>query len=142
MGRILAIDYGLKRVGIAVTDTLQMIATPLETVPTLTILEFIKQYAFTENIECFVIGEPKKLDYTEADILPAIQIFAEKLQTLYPDIPIEWQDERFTSSIARKQLVTAGYKKNQRRDKTLIDKLSANIILSDFMIRTGKWQLS
>ena len=142
MGRILAIDYGLKRVGIAVTDTLQMIATPLETVPTPTILEFIKQYAVTEIIECFVIGEPKKLDNTEADILPAIRIFAEKLQALYPDIPIEWQDERFTSSIARKQLVTAGYKKNQRRDKTLIDKLSANIILSDFMIRTGKWQLS
>ena len=142
MGRILAIDYGLKRVGIAVTDTLQMIATPLETVPTPTILEFIKQYAVTEIIDCFVIGEPKKLDNTEADILPAIRIFAEKLQALYPDIPIEWQDERFTSSIARKQLVTAGYKKNQRRDKTLIDKLSANIILSDFMIRTGKWQLS
>ena len=142
MGRILAVDYGLKRVGIAVTDTLQMIATPLETVPTPTILEFIKQYFVTEIIECFVIGEPKKLDNTEGDILPAIRIFAEKLQALYPDIPIEWQDERFTSSIARKQLVTAGYKKNQRRDKTLIDKLSANIILSDFMIRTGKWQLS
>ena len=119
-----------------------MIATPLETVATPTILEFIKQYAITEDIECFVIGEPKKLDYTEADILPAIQVFAEKLQILFPDIPIEWQDERFTSSIARKQLVTAGYKKNQRRDKTLIDKLSANIILNDFMIRTGKWQLN
>ncbi len=141
MGRILAIDYGLKRVGIAVTDPMQMIASPLETVPTPTILDFIKQYAFTEEIECFVIGEPKKLDNTDADILPAIQIFVEKLQALFPDIPMEWQDERFTSSIARKSLVTAGYKKSERRDKTLIDKLSANIILNDFMIRTGKWQL-
>jgi putative Holliday junction resolvase len=140
MPRILAIDYGLKRVGIAVTDALQMIATPLDTVATSTVLEFIKQYASIETIECFVIGEPKKLDNTEADILPAIQNFADKLQVLFPDILIEWQDERFTSSIARKSLVTSGYKKSQRRDKTLIDKLSANIILTDFMIRTGKWQ--
>ncbi len=140
MPRIIAIDYGLKRVGIAVTDALQMIATPLETVATPTVLEFLKQYAFTEEIECFVIGEPKKLDNTEADILPAIQIFAEKLQVLFPDTLIEWQDERFTSAIVRKSLATSGYKKSQRRDKTLIDKLSANIILTDFMIRTGKWQ--
>ena len=140
MPRILAIDYGLKRVGIAVTDALQIIATPLETIATPKILEFLKEYIFTETIECFVIGEPKKLDNTEADILQAIQNFADKLQILFPDILIEWQDERFTSSIARKSLLASGYKKSQRRDKTLIDKLSANIILTDFMIRTGKWQ--
>lgn len=140
MPRILAIDYGLKRVGIAVTDALQIIATPLETIATPKILEFLKEYIFTETVECFVIGEPKKLDNTEADILQAIQNFADKLQILFPDILIEWQDERFTSSIARKSLLASGYKKSQRRDKTLIDKLSANIILTDFMIRTGKWQ--
>jgi putative holliday junction resolvase len=139
MARIMGIDYGLKRIGIAVTDPLQIIASPLDTVSPDKIFDFIKNYLFTEEIECFVIGEPKRLDDTDADIMPQIRTFAKRLNELFPQIKTVWQDERFTSREAQQIIIQSGIKKMKRRDKTLVDKVSASLILKDWMISTGKW---
>jgi putative Holliday junction resolvase len=139
MARIMGFDFGLKRIGIAVTDPLQIIASPLDTVAPDKIENFLKDYLFNEEVECFVIGEPKKLDDTEADIMPQVRAFAKRLNTLFPNIPVVWQDERFTSREARQIIVQSGIKKMKRRDKTLVDKVSASLILKDWMISTGKW---
>jgi putative Holliday junction resolvase len=139
MARIMGFDFGLKRIGIAVTDPLQIIASPLDTVAPDKIENFLKDYLFNEEVECFVIGEPKKLDDTEADIMPQVRAFAKRLNTLFPNIPIVWQDERFTSREARQIIVQSGIKKMKRRDKTLVDKVSASLILKDWMISMGKW---
>jgi putative Holliday junction resolvase len=139
MARIMGFDFGLKRIGIAVTDPLQIIASPLDTVAPDKIENFLKDYLFNEEVECFVIGEPKKLDDKEADIMPQVRAFAKRLNTLFPNIPVVWQDERFTSREARQIIVQSGIKKMKRRDKTLVDKVSASLILKDWMISTGKW---
>jgi putative holliday junction resolvase len=133
MARILGIDYGLKRVGVAATDPLQIIAAPLDTIETPQILNFLKQYCLDEPVECIVIGEPKRLNGDDADILPAIRAFAEKLQKLVPDVLIAWQDERYTSFEAKQVMLKAGFKKKQRQDKSLTDKISAAIILQAYI---------
>lgn len=132
-GRIMAFDYGLKRTGIAVSDPLQIIAQGLKTVPTETIFDFIKLYLNQESVSCFVVGDPRNLDNTPAEIAESVNLFVEKLQNLYPNIPIHKIDERFTSKIAAQSLVLSGVKKKQRQNKALLDEVSATIILQTFM---------
>ena len=139
MARIIGIDYGTKRTGIATTDPLQIIASPLETVATHLIFDYLKNYFLTETVECIIVGEPRKLDATDAEILPQLRGFVNKLRVLFPNIPVEWQDERFTSRDAQKMILQSGRTKMQRRDKSLIDKISASIILTEWMQKKGKW---
>ena len=133
MARLLAIDYGTKRTGIAVTDEVQIIASGLTTVDTKELLAFLKDYTTKEKVELFVIGEPKQMNNevseSEADILP----FIEKLKKAIPDIPIARVDERFTSKMAFQTMIDSGLKKNQRKNKALVDEISATIILQSYM---------
>ena len=133
MARLLAIDYGTKRTGIAVTDEIQIIASGLTTVDTKELLAFLKDYTTKEKVELFVIGEPKQMNNevseSEADILP----FIEKLKKAIPDIPIARVDERFTSKMAFQTMIDSGLKKNQRKNKALVDEFSATIILQSYM---------
>lgn len=139
MARIIGIDYGTKRTGIATTDPLQIIASPLETVPTMQVFDYLKTYFFTEEVERIIVGEPKKLDDTEAEIMPQIRAFVKKCRTEFPHIPVEMQDERFTSADAQRIILASGIPKMKRRDKTLVDKVSASIILREWMETTGRW---
>jgi putative holliday junction resolvase len=141
MARIIGIDYGTKRIGIATTDPLQIIASPLETVATPQIFDYLTQYFFTEEVERIIVGEPKKLDDTDGDILPDVRRFVEKLNQLFPNIPVDMQDERYTSREAQRIIINSGIKKMKRRDKTLVDKISASIILEEWMKSSGKWSL-
>lgn len=133
MGRILAIDYGRKRSGIAVTDSLQIIANGLTTVPTHTLMDFIKNYIKTESVERIVIGLPKKLDNTPSENMRNITPFVNRLKKELPDMPVEMYDERFTSAIAHQAMIMGGAKKSTRRDKSIIDEISATIILNDYL---------
>lgn len=133
MGRILAIDYGMKRTGIAVTDTLRIIATPLDTVSTDTLKDFLKSYLQKEVVDEFVVGMPKTLLNEDSAIAPAVRKFVEELKTLFPDKPIHLADERFTSSMAQRALIEGGMKKKDRQIKGNVDKVSATIILQSFM---------
>ena len=141
MARIIGIDYGTKRIGIATTDPLQIIASPLETVATPQIFDYLTQYFFTEEVERIIVGEPKKLDDTDGDILPQVRRFVERLNQLFPNIPVDMQDERYTSREAQRIIINSGIKKMKRRDKTLVDKISASIILEEWMKSSGKWSL-
>ena len=140
MARIMGIDYGTKRTGIAVTDPLQIIASPLETVPTETVLAFLKTYFFTEEVEKIIVGEPKKHDDSDADIMPKIRQFVADVNKNFPDIPVEMQDEQYTSFQAKRIILQAGIPKMKRRDKSLVDKISASIILKEWMEANGKWE--
>lgn len=133
MGRILAIDYGLKRTGIAVTDPLKIIASGLTTVPTGEALDYLKKYCATEEVECFVVGLPLHPDGNPAQIAPQANVFAERLQKLFPEKPVVRQDERNTSNDAKKIILQSGVKKQKRRDKTLVDKIAAALILEQYM---------
>ena len=139
MARIIGIDYGTKRTGLATTDPLQIIASPLETVETPKVFAFLTNYFFTEEIECIIVGEPKKLDDSEADIMPKIRLFVAELTRLFPEIPVEFQDERFTSADAKRIILASGIPKMKRRDKGLVDKISASIILKEWMEAQGRW---
>lgn len=139
MARIISIDYGTKRIGIATTDPLQIIASPLETVANAQIFDYLTQYFFTEEVERIIVGEPKKLDDSDAEILPQVRRFVQKLNQLFPNIPVEMQDERYTSKEAQRVILNSGIKKMKRRDKSLVDKISASIILEDYMKSSGKW---
>ena len=133
MGRLLAIDYGRKRCGIAVTDPLQLIATGLKTVPTAELMDFLKQYAQKEQVDTFVVGHAKQMDATDSESMQYIRPFVEKLKKEFPQIPVEMVDERFTSKIAFQAMIDGGLKKKQRQDKALIDTVSATIILQSYM---------
>jgi len=133
MPRIVAIDYGAKRTGLAVTDPLQIIATALETVRTHDLLEFLKKYSQSESVEAFVIGMPRRLDNSDSENAPRVQAFVKLLKKTFPDIPIHTHDERFTSSMALQSMIASGTKKSDRREKGNIDKISATIILQSFM---------
>jgi putative holliday junction resolvase len=133
MGRLLAIDYGLKRTGIAVTDPLQIIATALETVPTLNLLPYLKNYTQLEEVDAFIVGVPKRLDGTDSSAAPAIQKFIQTLKQQFPGKPVHPVDERFTSQIATRAMISGGMKKKDRRNKANVDKISAVIILQSFM---------
>ena len=133
MGRVLAIDYGLKRTGIAVTDPLRIIATPLETVLTHGLLEFLKSYVAREPVDEFVIGMPKTLRNLDSEIAPQVRKFILALRTTFPEKPIHEVDERFTSSMAQRAMIEGGMKKKDRQIKGNADKISATIILQSFM---------
>ncbi len=133
MARILAIDYGLKRTGIAVTDTLQLIASGLTTVNTPELLKFLKTYTSQESVELFVIGEPKQMDNSASESEVLIRPFIEKLKQQFPNIPIQRVDERFTSKMAFQTMIDAGLKKKDRQNKATIDAVSATIILQSYL---------
>ena len=133
MSRILAIDYGQKRVGLAVTDELKLIANSLATVPSKDIFVFLKDYLSKENVECFVVGEPKQMNYTVSESAKFIEPFVKKLAKTFPDIPVERMDERFTSKMASQAILQSGLKKKARQNKALIDKVSATLILQSYL---------
>jgi putative holliday junction resolvase len=133
MGRILAIDYGSKRTGIAVTDPLKIIASALTTVPTEEVMTFLQQYCTKEVVECFVVGLPLYPDGNPAQIAPEADRFAKKIGELFPGIPVVRQDERYTSNEAKRIILQSGAKKQKRRDKSLVDKVAAALILEQYM---------
>ena len=135
MARIIALDFGKQRTGIAVTDELQLIASGLTTVNTKDLLQFLKEYTAKENIAGIVVGEPKQWDNTPSESEVSIQIFLKKLRTSFPLIPIDRQDERFTSKVAFQTMIDSGLKKKQRRNKELIDEISATLILQSYLNR-------
>jgi len=133
LGRIMAIDYGQKRVGLAVTDELQIIANALTTVRTADIMQFLKDYISREQVDCFVVGEPKQMNNTPSQSLEFIEPFVRSLKKNFPDIPIERIDERFTSKMAFQAMIDAGLKKKDRQNKELVDSISATLILQSFL---------
>ena len=133
MGRIMAIDYGRKRCGIAVTDPLGMIASPMDTIATHELIDFLKKYVATEEVECIVIGEPKQMDYSHSEAEEFIKPFIKRLGKIFPEMPVERVDERFTSKMASQAILDAGIGKKGRKDKALVDKVSAAIILQTFL---------
>lgn len=133
MARILAIDYGQKRVGLAVTDELQIIATGLDTVHVKDVFLYLKEYVLKENVDCFVVGEPKQLDNQSSDASKFIEPFVKKLKKEFPNISIERYDERFTSKMAFQTMIDSGLKKKQRQNKALVDEISATIILQSYL---------
>ncbi|WP_372793049.1 Holliday junction resolvase RuvX [Lutibacter sp.] len=133
MARILAIDYGKIRTGIAITDELQIIASGLTTVDTKKIFSFLTEYLKNESVELFVVGEPKQMNNTASESAQIINIFIEKLGLTFPKIPIKRIDERFTSKMAFQSMIDSGLKKQQRKNKALIDEISATIILQSYL---------
>ena len=133
MARIIAIDYGTKRSGIAVTDELQLIASGLTTVATKELLSFLKKYLAEEKVEAMILGEPKRMSgeasYVEVDIIR----FRESITKIFPDLPIIRQDERFTSKMAFQTMIDSGIGKKKRQNKALVDQISATIILQDYL---------
>lgn len=135
MARIIALDYGKQRTGIAVTDELQLIASGLATINTEDLLQFLKDYIAKEKIARIVVGEPKQRNSAPSEIETSIQVFLKSLKTSFPLIPIDRQDERFTSKVAVQSMVQGGLKKKQRRNKELIDEISATLILQSYLNR-------
>lgn len=133
MSRILAIDYGRKRTGIAVTDTLQITANGLTTVPTHTLLTFILEYVQKEPVERILVGLPKQMNNEASENMKHIEPFVRSLTKRLPHIPVEYVDERFTSVLAHRTMLEAGLKKKDRQNKALVDEISATIILQTYM---------
>ncbi len=133
MSRILAIDYGVRRTGIAVTDSLQIIANGLTTVETKQLLPFLKDYVAREAVELFVVGLPKQTNGRDSDNLPRVRSFVGQLKKALPDIPVEWWDERYTSVMAHQAMQQSGIGRKARRNKALVDEISACIILQGYM---------
>jgi putative Holliday junction resolvase len=133
MGRIIGIDYGKKRIGLAVTDPLQIFASPLDTVAPAGFFAFIHNYLEKEAIDAFVIGYPVQLNNKPSESVNQINPFIRKLEKTFPDKPVHLADERFTSQMALRTLIEGGVKKSDRRDKSLVDKISASIILQSFL---------
>jgi putative Holliday junction resolvase len=133
MGRIIAIDYGSKRVGIAATDPMQIIASGLDTVHPNELVDFLKKYMQTEQVDCIVVGEPKRLNNQPAQAAQGANQMTEKLKKAFPNVKFDRMDERFTSKMAFGAMIDGGLKQKQRRDKALIDKVSATIILQSYI---------
>ena len=133
MARIIAIDYGAKRTGIAVTDPLGIIAQPLETVATHTLMEFLRGYIARESVERIIVGLPKQMDGSNSENFRRIEPFVNRLRKELPSIPVEYYDERFTSVLAHRAMIDGGVGKMARRDKAMVDRISAAIILQGYM---------
>ena len=133
--RILAIDYGLKRTGIAVTDEMQMIASGLTTIASETAMNFLTDYFAKEKVEKVLVGEPKQMNGLPSESAPLIEAFVAKFVAQFPDMQLERVDERFTSKMAFQTMINSGLKKKQRQDKGLIDEISATIMLQDYLSR-------
>lgn len=142
MPRILAIDYGQKRTGIAVTDTLQMIANGLVTVETRELEKFLTDYMAKEDVSAIVIGKPTQMNGENSENMKRIEPFFNRLKKLFPDKEVLYYDERFTSVLAHQAMLQSGIRKKARQDKALVDKISATIILEDYLqskVGTGRW---
>ncbi len=138
MGRILAIDYGKKRTGLAVTDPLRIIANGLATIPTSDIFDYLTQYVAKESVDQLVIGKPIQPNGQPSENLSRVENFVNRWRKLHPEMPIDYYDERFTSVIAHQAMIAGGVKKKTRReDKGLVDEISATIILQDYMRSKG-----
>lgn len=135
LARIMALDFGKVRTGIAVTDELQLIASALTTMPTEELFTYLSKYLEKEQVECFVVGEPKQMDGTLSESEAIIRPFIEKLGKRFPNVPIKRQDERFTSKMALDTMIKGGVKKKKRQDKALVDKISATLILQAYLDR-------
>jgi putative Holliday junction resolvase len=133
LARILSIDYGLKRTGLAVTDPLKIIATGLKTVDSNKLFLFLKEYFSKEEVELIIIGEPKNWDDSDTHATPLVEKCIKRLQKLFPLIPIIKVDERFTSKMAKDAMLEMGLKKKQRRDKRLVDEIAATIMLQEYL---------
>ncbi len=133
MSRILALDYGEKKTGIAVTDELQLIASGLTTVETKYLLEFLKDYFNKESVELILVGEPKTLMNKPSESEKLITVFLRKLKNIFPNMTVKRIDERFTSKLAFQTMIDSGLKKKQRRNKALIDEISATLILQSYL---------
>ena len=133
MGRIMGIDYGRKRTGVAVTDPLKIVAGNLATVPTHTLMQFIKDYVSGEEVECIVVGQPTQLNGEPSESMRYITPFVKRLNKELPDVPVVMYDERFTSAIAHQAMIDGGMKKSDRRDKARVDAIAATIILNDYL---------
>lgn len=133
MARILSIDYGKKRTGLAVTDPLQIIPNGLATVATPTLIDFLKDYLSRESVERVVIGEPRQMNGEASENLARVQQFVARFKKLFPTVPIEFYDERFTSVLAHRAIIDSGIGKKARRNKALVDEISATIILQDYL---------
>ncbi len=133
MGRILALDYGRKRTGVAVTDILQIIANGLTTVPSHTLPDFLVQYTTKEPVDLILIGLPKQLNNDLSESMNYIKPFVQGLKKILPNIPVEYVDERFTSVLAHRTMLEAGLKKKDRQSKELVDEVSATIILQSYL---------
>ena len=133
MARILSVDYGKKRTGLAVTDPLQLIAGGLATVSTSELFEYLQQYIAREPVERIVIGEPRQPNGEPSENLARVQQFVNRWRKAVPQVPIEYYDERFTSVLAHQAMIVGGLKKKARRDKALVDEISATIILQNYM---------
>ena len=133
MSRILAIDYGKKRTGIAVTDILQIIANGLTTVPTTELMDFIQRYVEKEPVERIVVGYPKQMNNEDSENMKRIVPFVNHLKKKLPHIPVEWVDERFTSVLAHQAMLDGGLRKKARQNKALVDEISATIILQSYL---------
>ena len=133
MGRLLSIDYGRKRCGIAVTDSLQIVANGLTTVATHTLVDFIKQYVAKEQVGKIIVGKPTTMQGEESESMRYITPGINRLKKELPDVPIEFWDERFTSVLAQRSMIDSGMKKMARRDKAVVDEISATIILNDYL---------
>lgn len=133
MSRILAIDYGKKRTGVAVTDILQIIANGLTTVPTSELMDFILKYVETEPVERIIVGYPKQMNNEDSENMKRIIPFVNQLKKKLPNISVEWVDERFTSVLAHQAMLDGGLKKKARQNKALVDEISATIILQSYL---------
>ena len=133
MGRILAIDFGRKRTGIAVTDTLKIVANGLTTIPTHTLTDFLQDYVKREPVELIVVGLPRRLDGTPSESMKWIEPSLNRLKKIMPDMPVVMYDERFTSTLAHKAMLDGGMKKSDRRNKEIVDTIAASIILNDYL---------
>ena len=133
MGRIIAIDYGKKRTGLAVSDPLKMIAGGLVTVPSQEVIAYLKTYIREQDVELFVLGEPRQMNYQPSENGERVRLFKRKLAKEIPSIEIKMVDERFTSVLAHQAMIDGGLKKMKRQDKALVDELSATIILQTYL---------
>lgn len=137
MPRILAIDYGLKRTGIAVTDPLQIIASGLTTIESPKLIAFLKDYFSKEAVELIIIGEPKNWDDTDTHATPLVKKIVEKIKKAFPTMPLKMVDERYTSKMASQAMIEMGLKKKQRQNKALVDEIAATIMLQEYLQRMG-----
>jgi putative Holliday junction resolvase len=133
MGRLLSIDYGKKRTGVAASDPLQIIANGLTTVETAKIFDFLSDYLQREDVSCIVVGLPRQMNNEFSENMKRVEPFVNRLRKLYPLIPVEYWDERFSSGMAQQTIRDAGLKKKDRRNKELVDEISATIILQGYM---------
>ena len=138
MDRIIGIDYGRKRVGVAVSDPLGIFASALDTVPAAKIIDYLKNYAASQPVSRFVVGYPMNMDNTPSDAAADVEVFLKQLARKFPEIPVSLEDERFTSVLAHRAMIEGGMKAKDRRDKNSVDRISAAIILQSYLDRNNR----